>query len=121
MTTYSRRIPATLHVHLENGEEWRATDEDLALFGYTSQAAMYDRFTKALAAALATDGLTGALTNMAVNPIRHLVETTVAYGDPFTPDGNSDDAATARLIVAIERALRQAPQIAVTAAEPARD
>lgn len=32
MTTYNRPVPATLWVHLENGEQWEATEADLLQF-----------------------------------------------------------------------------------------
>jgi hypothetical protein len=105
---YQRPVEGSLHVHLANGETWEATQADLAKFGLVERMAAYTAFREALSATLARGGFPPDASEAAVGALRYLVETTVAHGEPFTPDVNSDDDDTATEILAIERTLRAA-------------
>jgi hypothetical protein len=101
MTTYERPVEAKLVVRLANGEEWEATADDLAKFGYAERYASHYRFRLALIRILESAGLTPD----AISPIRYLSE--VATGTPELLD-HDDFAATRAETVAIETLLRRA-------------
>lgn len=80
MPTYDRPIQARLQVHLENGESWEATPEDLEKFGYADHRGTYARFANALWDVLhARDLIDRDITEAMLNPVRYLVEAVVAY------------------------------------------
>lgn len=79
-TTYDRPVPAKLVVHLDNGETWDATEEDLANFGYVSKFTAYRRFEQTLRTTLINAGLIDRkLTEAQLNPLRHLIEVALVH------------------------------------------
>lgn len=104
-TTYQRPISAELHVHLENGETWKATDEDFEQFGLVAKLTAYSRFSRALSKTLIAAGLIERdkdLTNAELNPLRYLVENAVVMPDLLDQDYHGGWADVAE----IERRLR---------------
>lgn len=83
MTTFDRPVPATLHVHLENGETWEATPADLEKFGLAKRREVYATFEKALIKALEPHGYHD-ITDALLNPLRYLTEVAIHYPDHFT-------------------------------------
>lgn len=82
MATYDRPIKATLHVHLDNGESWEATPEDLERFRLVNRHNAYITFDDALSKALRDPGLIGRdVTDAQLNPVRYLVETAIVHPD----------------------------------------
>lgn len=82
VTSYDRPVKASLHVHLENGETWEATPEDLERFGLTRKLDAYMRFNDALSRILRDhDLLSGDLTDAELNPVRYLAEIAIGHPD----------------------------------------
>lgn len=76
--SYDRPVKATLHVHLDNGEQWPVTPADLEHFGLVDSLEAYMRFEDALSKVLHDAGLIGRdLTDAQLNPVRYLVETAI--------------------------------------------
>lgn len=101
--SYDRPVPATLHVHLDNGEQWPVTAAELQRFGLVNSLDAYMRFDDALSKVLRDAGLIGPdVTDAQLNPIRYLVET--AIHNPHLPlshpehDGWSSVADLERLL-----------------------
>lgn len=110
MTTYDMPIPAKLVVHLDSGENWDATPEDLEKFNLVTRHDAYVSFDRTLDKILRAAGLLGEnrdLTDAKLNPLRYLVEMAVAH-----PDMLADPKYAAELqedwdrVAAIERALQ---------------
>ena len=102
--TFDRPVPATLHVHLANGEQFEASAEDLARFGLVPRREIYRRFQDHLLGVLqAADAQLDGLTATALNPLRYLVELAVSAPDLLT---HPETAATDADVVVIERALQ---------------
>lgn len=116
--TYDRPVGAKLMVRLDNGDEWEATAEDAAKFGYVNALAAYWRFTDALTTAFTKHGLLNDglrdLTRCEINPLRYLVECAVVYsefGDTLTHMCSDDEETgddTIAELANIERDLRAA-------------
>lgn len=83
--TYARPVAATMHVHLENGEQWEATPEDYARFRLVNRGDAYHAFSSALVRALDLER-DKDVTDSCLNPIRYLVEVTVGHGMDPDPD-----------------------------------
>jgi hypothetical protein len=76
--SYDRPVKATLHVHLDNGEQWPVTKADLERFGLVDSLDAYMRFDDVLSEVLRSAGLIGRdLTDAELNPVRYLVETAI--------------------------------------------
>lgn len=75
-TTFNRPVRATLHVHLENGETWEATHEDLDQFNLVDRHEAYMVFNKALTKILRDARLIDGndITDTQLNAVRYLVE-----------------------------------------------
>jgi hypothetical protein len=78
-SNYQRPVKATLYVHLENGEKFPATAEDLERFDLVNSLDAYMRFDDTLRKILSDAGLLpdGGLTEAELNPVRYLVEMAV--------------------------------------------
>lgn len=103
--SYDRPVKASLHVHLENGETWEATDADLAKFSLVRSYEASTRFAKALRRALVAGGVLdeGAdVTAAELNPVRYLVEVAICYPDMLYRPEHEDWTEVA----AIERRLQ---------------
>jgi hypothetical protein len=104
---YQRDVPATLVVRLATGEEWDATDDDLARFARPLVEAAYYRMSDAVLSFLTENGCdTGhknELTATALNPIRYLAET-VIYFD-FDPHDHLETRDRA-LVAALDHGIR---------------
>jgi hypothetical protein len=82
--TYDRPVAAKLLVRLETGEEWLATAEDLAKFGYANRIDAYIRWDNHLTGLLADAGLIRKdLTTARLNPLRYLVELALSGAVPL--------------------------------------
>lgn len=102
--TYDRPVKATLHVHLDNGESWPATAEDLERFGLARSLDAYMSFEYALGRILRGAGLvTGDITDARLNPVRHLAEIAIRHPDLLDHPDNEGW----REVAAIERALQE--------------
>jgi len=106
--TYDRPITAKLIVRLEaNGEEWEASEADIARFAEPLLRAAYYRFTDGLSTALLGNGVDlghkNDIGNTILNPIRNLAETTIYFGWEAVDHLNVGDLAA---IAGIEHALR---------------
>lgn len=92
--TYDRPVKATLIVRLNNEarEEWEATPDDLAKFGYINKQDAYFLFRKHYADALVNAGLSGDdapngyrdVAYAETSPLRYLVETALLMPDLLT-------------------------------------
>jgi len=104
MTSYDRPIQASLHVHLENGEQWEAGPEDFAKFLLVNRFDAYRAFSRKLADLLREAGLIQRdVTEAQLNPLRYLVATALLAPDQLDqPDYASDW----REVVDIERFLQ---------------
>jgi hypothetical protein len=94
------KVPAKLIVRPEYGEEWEATEEDLARFGFKDPLAAYSRFVEAFKRALGVDDLSGQRTPDAVSTMRYLVECALMYDHDFDYAGCDEDAEAAVRMVA---------------------
>jgi hypothetical protein len=93
--TYDRPVKATLHVHLENGESWPVT-----------RHSAYMTFDETLGELLMQAGLiSNDITEARLNPVRYLVETTIAHPDLIDHPDHDGWAS----VVEIERALQASP------------
>jgi hypothetical protein len=82
MSEYQRPVKATLHVHLENGEQWEVGPDDLAKFNLVDRHTAYMTFDDVLSHVLREAGLIGRdVTDARLNPLRYLVETAIAHPD----------------------------------------
>lgn len=110
---YQRPVKGTLHVHLDNGESFPATDADLVQFKLVTEREAYMRFSRALRDALRTHGLldNDDLTAAALNPIRALAETAIMYPDLLDNDDRRDVAAIERSIRALLDARKSLPPL----------
>ena len=104
---YDRPITAELHVHLANGETFKATEDDLAKFGLVNKLDAYTAITGRLTEALG-DKLDGRLTSSQLNPVRYLIECALMYPDHFT-EFPQDMADLFAQIADIEQRLRDNP------------
>lgn len=105
VTSYDRPVKATLLVRLDNGEEWEATPEDMAGFGYVDRLNAYGAFDDHLRNLLIREGLIERRTTEArLNPLRYIAELAICYPDLLAhPDMAENNAE----VVAIERALQE--------------
>lgn len=96
MTTYNRPVDATLHVHLDNGETWEATAEDMKKFGLVKRLDVYSLLDKKLREGLPLDDITDA----EINPLRYLFEVVLMYPTHFDefPDKMEELLASVREI-----------------------
>lgn len=100
---FSRPVRATLHVHLDNGEEWEAKPEDLAKFNLVDRHDAYMAFDDALRQILRDAGLIdGDITDAELNMVRYLVELAITSPDLLWHSGNEGW----RSVAEIERALQ---------------
>lgn len=83
MTTYDRPVKATLHVHLENGESWEVTPDDLEKFGLVTRSEAYARFARLLRKALPWRH---ELPASPLNPLRYLAEVALVFPHIFEGD-----------------------------------
>lgn len=123
--TYDRPVKATLVVRLDNadGEEWEATPEDLAKFGYVDRQEAYFLFRKHYAEALCAAGLSGDdapdgyrdVAYAETSPLRHLVDTAILM--PELLDHPEHEGWKA--IADIEQRLREHPHTHAAAAAEA--
>lgn len=78
--SYQRDIPGRLHVHLDNGEKWVATAEDLEKFNLVDRHAAYALFEEMLTEVLTKAGLIeGDITDAQLNAVRYLAETAIVH------------------------------------------
>lgn len=107
MVTYDRPQEAKLHVHLENGETFEASKEDLQKFGYVDRYVAYRSFANRLDTILREAGLLDsydALTSAKLNPLRYLAELAIIMPDLLEhPETAENDEA----IVELEKTLRK--------------
>lgn len=123
--TYDRPVKATLIIRLNNaaGEEWEATPEDLAKFGYINSRDTYALFRKHYANALHAAGLSGDgapdgyrdVSYAETRPLRYLIETALIM--PELLDHPEHDGWAA--IADIEQRLREHMQTHSAAAAEA--
>lgn len=83
--SFDRPTKATLMVHLENGEEWEASQADLKKFGFVRRLDTYHRAHDMLLEAF---GLEDYDDDSFVNDIRYVVECAVAYDHSPWADEN---------------------------------
>lgn len=103
--TYERPVKATLHVHLDNGDSWPATEADLERFRLTDTLDAYIRFDRALDRALRVGGvLSGDLTNAELNPVRYLAEIAIGHPDLLDHPEHEEEW---RAVAELERRLQQ--------------
>lgn len=105
--TYERPVRATLHVHLDNGETWEATPDDLARFQLGQTYVASTAFAEALSDVLHSHGLLSdrkEATDAALNPVRYLAEVSINY--PHLLDHPDHDGWS--VIADMERVLRAA-------------
>lgn len=107
--TYSREINAKLHVHLENGETFEATPQDLTKFGYVSRSKahsmVYDRLLSIMQDAELFDSDNYRdISDLEIAPIYSLVTTILMYPHLIN---HEDNKATFARIAEIERILRE--------------
>lgn len=105
MTSFSREIPATLHVHLANGETFEAKPEDVAKFGYVQKLDAYMTFDDHLRKLLLQEGLIEReITEAQLNPVRYIAELAINHPDLLNhPEVRETDAE----IVELERSLQE--------------
>lgn len=103
-TTFNRPVRATLHIHLENGETWKATPEDLDRFNLVNRYEAYMAFNGALCKILLDAGLLDSndITDARLNAVRDLVETAIVSPDALWHAENEGWRSVAEL----ERALQ---------------
>lgn len=77
--TYERPVQGRLFVHLDNGESWEATPQDLTRFRLVERLDAYGQFRRALEAALARAGIDAAATTAVLGPVRYLVEIAIMH------------------------------------------
>ena len=77
--TYSGQILVTLHVHVVTGETFEAIPTDYEKFDLVSCSDAYEDFRRAFAEAMAAAGIDD-ITDSHLNPVRYLLERTIAFG-----------------------------------------
>lgn len=111
--TYDRPVKATLHVHLENSETWKAGPRDLAKFRLLSRDDAYRSVRQAWSKTLADHDLLDDahrdLVDTELNPMRALLECVLLY--PSDEEDTCDHQGVAELERRL-RALRAAEEAA---------
>lgn len=79
--TYERPVQGRLFVHLDNGESWEATPQDLTQFRLVERLEPYGQFRRALEAALARAGIDADATTATLGPVRYLAEIAIMHPD----------------------------------------
>lgn len=78
MTTYMRPVNANLHVHLDNGETFEASADDLSKFGYVRKGDVYTTWETRFREAIGED-----VTDSPLNPLRYILEISIYHPDLF--------------------------------------
>lgn len=111
--TFDRPIPATLHVHLENGDTFPASPDTMRHFGYVDKDEVFGLFYRGLIeifrAADLFDDAHHDLSDCEVNPLFYLATTAIQYPPEFFTHREMAD--THADIVTMEKALRAFPDI----------
>jgi hypothetical protein len=104
-TSYDRPVKATLHVHLDNGDTFPATADDLTKFGLVNRSDAYAKFDETMTTILTAAGLLedGELVSATLNRVRYLVEMCICNPQLLTHPEMVD---TFNHIAKIERVLQ---------------
>lgn len=125
---YTRPVPATLHVHLDNGETFPATAADLRRFDLVTTLDAYMRVDDAVTGVLHRAGALPVdrdLTWAELNSVRYLIELAIRTPDlveAHDHDGWSCVADLERALIPVDvSALPCGPWSAVDPRDPAED
>lgn len=98
--TFDRPVAAKLLVRLETGEEWEASPEDLARFGYGKRLDLYVRAASLLAEGLGLEHFDELAHHEGPNLVRYVLECAIMYnhspwadsdGQPWPEDEDRED------------------------------